>query len=78
MAKTTNQTTTESQDEKVVAQAKDFWTRFSKPIIYGGGLIILLVGGWLGYNQFVLEPQQKKANDAISKAQAYFAKDSLH
>ena len=77
MAKTINQTTATSQDEKVVAQAKDFWTRFSKPIIYGGGLIILLVGGWLGYNQFILAPKQKKANDAISKAQAYFAKDSL-
>jgi tetratricopeptide (TPR) repeat protein len=66
-----------TEDVKAVEQAKDFWGRYSKSIIYAGAAIVLIIGGWLGYKQFILEPKQKKANEAISKAQAYFAKDSL-
>jgi tetratricopeptide (TPR) repeat protein len=74
--KTTNTVATSKQEHTGVA-TKDFWTRFSKPIIYAGGAVILIVGGWLAYQQWVVEPKQKKANDAISKAQEYFSKDSL-
>ncbi|MFN5333968.1 MAG: tetratricopeptide repeat protein [Bacteroidota bacterium] len=77
MADNTTKTVSGIEEEKVVATAKDFWSRFSKPIIYAGGAIILLIGGWLGYQQWVVAPKQKKANDAISKAQEYFGKDSL-
>lgn len=77
MADKTNNTAQTADGEKGLAQAKDFWSRFSKPIIYAGGAIILLVGGWLAYQQWVVAPKQKKANDAISMAQEYFAKDSL-
>lgn len=65
-------------DAPVVQQAKDFWSRFSKPIIYAGSAIILLAGGWLAYTNFIVAPKNKKANEAISKAQEYFAKDSLN
>ena len=77
MADNTTKTVSGIKEENGVATAKDFWSRFSKPIIYAGGAIILIVGGWLGYQQWVVAPKQKKANDAISKAQEYFAKDSL-
>jgi tetratricopeptide (TPR) repeat protein len=77
MADKTNNTAQTADGEKGLAQAKDFWSRFSKPIIYAGGAIILIVGGWLAYQQWVVAPKQKKANDAISMAQEYFAKDSL-
>lgn len=71
-------TTAQELDEvHVIKQAKDFWSRFSKPIIYVGGAIILLAGGWLAYKNFIQAPKEKKADEAISRAQAYFAKDSL-
>lgn len=77
MADNTTKTVPGSKEENVIATAKDFWSRFSKPIIYAGGAIVLIIGGWLGYQQWVVAPKQKKANEAISKAQEYFAKDSL-
>ena len=75
-----NKTTTAAGTEElqVVEQAKDFWSKYSKPVLYAGSAIVLILGGWLGYKQLILEPKQIKANDAISKAQAYFAKDSLN
>ena len=70
-----------------VEKAKDFWTRFSKPIIYAGSTIILLIGGWYGYNKFVKQPNEVKATDMIFPAEQLFDKmaqagnfnkDSIH
>ena len=33
-------------DEIVIAKAKDFWTRYSKPIMIACAVIIIGVGGW--------------------------------
>lgn len=74
----TKKTVAQELDEvHVIKKAKDFWGRFSKPVIYAGTAVIFIAGGWLGYKNFILGPKQKKANEAISRAQAYFAKDSL-
>ncbi|HMO32430.1 MAG TPA: tetratricopeptide repeat protein [Lacibacter sp.] len=77
MTDTKKASLTEPDETQVVQKAKDFWTRFSKPIIYAGSAVILLAGGWLAYTNFIVAPKAKKANDAISWAQAYYAKDSL-
>ena len=70
----------------VVGKAKDFWTKFSKPIIYVGSALILVIGGWLGYKSFVKEPNEAKAAEMIFPAetvfdkmtQAGFSKDSIN
>ena len=62
---------------KVLNQAKGFWEKFSKPVIYGGTALIVLLGGYFGYKKLVLEPKEEKANDAIWHAQQYFEMDSL-
>ncbi|RYZ57966.1 MAG: tetratricopeptide repeat protein [Chitinophagaceae bacterium] len=67
--------TTES--EAVVDRAKDVWSRFGKTISIVLGAIILVVGGILVYNNFVVGPKEKKASDAIFRAQEYYAQDSL-
>jgi TolA-binding protein len=77
MADTKKTTVQEVDESKVIEKAKDFWSRFSKPIIYAGSAVILVAGGWLGYKNFIAAPKEKKANEAISRAQSYFAKDSL-
>jgi TolA-binding protein len=77
MADTKKTNVQEVDEVQVLEKAKDFWSKFSKPIIYAGSAIILVAGGWLGYKNFIAAPKEKKANDAISRAQAYFAKDSL-
>jgi predicted negative regulator of RcsB-dependent stress response len=67
--------TTES--EAVIDRAKDFWGRFGKTISIALGAIILVVGGILIYKNFIVGPKERKANDAIFRAQEFFAQDSL-
>jgi predicted negative regulator of RcsB-dependent stress response len=55
-----------------VTKAKDFWAKFSKPIIYTSSAVILLVGAWFGYKYFVTLPKQQKANETIFAAEKYF------
>ena len=63
--------------DKVIERAKGFWEKYSKMIIYGGGALIILLGGYYAYQNFYNEPRELKAYDAIFQAQRYFEKDSL-
>lgn len=49
----------------------------SKYLAYGLGALALLVAGYFAYKQFVVAPQQVEAENAVWKAQQYFAKDSF-
>ncbi len=62
------------ESNQVVEKARDFWTKFSKPIIYAGSAIILVVGGWYGYQKLVKEPNEIKAADLIFPAEQLFGK----
>ncbi|HEX4958298.1 MAG TPA: tetratricopeptide repeat protein [Lacibacter sp.] len=77
MSETKKTTAQELNEVQAVKQAKDFWGKYSKPVTYIGGLIILVAGGWLAYKNFIIGPKEKKAGEAISMAQTYFAQDSL-
>lgn len=74
------------EKNEIVEKAKGFWAKFSKPIIYVGGAIILLIGGWVGYKNLVLAPKEEKAAEVIFPAeqlfdkmtQAGFNKDSIN
>ncbi|MFC4261494.1 tetratricopeptide repeat protein [Ferruginibacter yonginensis] len=66
---TTETTTTEAQPIK-----KDFWATYSKPIIYVGGAVIILIAGYFGYKKFVVEPKEIKANEAVFQAESLFDK----
>lgn len=78
MAETTKQVHhPRTENVEVVDRARDFWSQNSKVITIVGLAIILLGGGWLAYKNFVKEPQERKAADAIFKAEEYFKMDSL-
>jgi predicted negative regulator of RcsB-dependent stress response len=55
----------------VVEKAKDFWSRYNRPVMIIGVIIILVAGGWLGYKKFYKEPNEQKAADAMFKAENY-------
>src|SRR5688500_10023397 len=55
-----------------VEKLAGFWARYSKPIIYGGSLIIVLIGGWLVYKYMVKIPKENKANEAVYPIQKNF------
>ncbi len=58
--------------------ARGFWERYQKPIIAIAAAIVLIIGGWLVYKKFVVEPNEAKAADAMFKAQEHFKNDSLN
>ncbi|MGG9962534.1 tetratricopeptide repeat protein [Ferruginibacter sp. SUN106] len=59
---------------ETLERAKGFWAKFSKPIIYVGSAIILLVGGWYAYGYFVKAPNELKASELIFPAEKLFGK----
>jgi len=66
-----------TESEAVVDRAKDFWTRFGKTISIVLGAVILVVGGFLVYKNLIQGPKEKKANEAIFRAEQFYAQDSL-
>ncbi len=65
-------------DEQVIAKAKDFWGKYSKPLMIVSTLIILGIGGWYAYQNFVKKPKETKASEAIWKAEDYYRMDSIN
>lgn len=68
----------ESQnDERVIEKAKDFWGKYGKLITIASVVVIVLGGGWYGYQNFVKKPKEVKAADVLFKAEEYFRMDSV-
>ncbi|MER3497688.1 MAG: hypothetical protein C4308_03125 [Chitinophagaceae bacterium] len=59
-------------NQVVVERAKDFWTRYNKPLMIVSVVVILVAGGYLGYKKFYKAPREEKAVDAMFKAEAYY------
>lgn len=53
-----------------------FWQNNQKRILTIVGGIAVVIVGWFAYNQFVVEPNEQKAQETIYKAEDYFAQDS--
>ena len=68
---------TGSGNDEIIAKAQDFWTRYQKQITIALAVIVLAIGGWYGYKNFVQNPKTAKAVDAMYKAEEYYAMDSL-
>jgi len=75
MAEKKNTVPTDS--DEIIARAQDFWTKYQKQITIVLAVVVLGVGGWWGYRNFVVKPKQEKAVDAMFKAEDYYRKDSL-
>jgi len=64
-------------NEEVIAKARDFWTRYNKPLLIVCGAIILLGGGYLAYKKFYQAPNETKAADYSFRAEEYYRMDSV-
>lgn len=58
-------------------EVQDYWERNNRKIIIVFSIIIVLAGSYFGYKYLYRLPEEKKAVEAIAKAQEYFASDSL-
>jgi len=65
---------TKSEPVEAFDRVKGFWEKFSRPIIYVGSAIILLIAGWFAYNELVVAPNEQKASELIFPAENLFAK----
>ena len=65
------------ESEEIIAKAQDFWTRYQKQITVVLAVVVLAVGGWYGYKNFIQKPKAEKAIDVMFKAEEYYRMDSL-
>ncbi|MGI8951751.1 MAG: tetratricopeptide repeat protein [Chitinophagaceae bacterium] len=59
-------------------KAKSFWMKYQKPILGVVTGILLIIIGWYAYQNWFVQPKEEQAEDAVFKAQQYFAMDSLN
>jgi tetratricopeptide (TPR) repeat protein len=64
------------EEKNVVAEAQQFWGKYSKLITYVIAAIVIIVAAILGYRNFVQEPNEKKASEAMFRAEEYYRMDS--
>jgi tetratricopeptide (TPR) repeat protein len=56
---------------------KNFQDQYGKKAGIGVSLVLILVLGYFGYNQFVQEPKEKQATESMFRAEDYFRMDSI-
>lgn len=77
MAEVKHQVHHKSESEQVIERAKDFWAKYGKITTIIAVAVIILGGGFLAYKYMIVEPKEQKAEEAIWRAEDYFAQDSL-
>jgi tetratricopeptide (TPR) repeat protein len=65
---------TVATEQSVIGGIQSFWNQHSKKIIYVGSAVIVLLLGWIGYQKFIVEPNEQKANETIFLAENLFDK----
>lgn len=63
--------------QQSVDRAQDFYSKNKNFILVALVAVVVAVGGFIGYNRFFKEPNEKKAQEAIFAAQNYLAVDSF-
>lgn len=66
-----------STEEQLIQRGQNFWSKYSKMIVGGVLALVLLVGGYFAYTQFIQKPAVEKANEAIWRSQEHFKTDSF-
>lgn len=64
------------EEKNPVAQLQNTWDRYGKQASYVLLAIIVIVGGFLAYRNMVSEPNEKKATEAMFRAEEYYRQDS--
>jgi tetratricopeptide (TPR) repeat protein len=67
----------EKNGEEALSQVTGFWNKNSKKIISVSVGLIILIGGYLGYKNFIQLPNEQKASEELFAAESNFRKDSF-
>jgi predicted negative regulator of RcsB-dependent stress response len=57
-------------------QFEKYWAKYGKQTSYALAVLVLLIAGFVGYKYYVQEPNEKKATEAMFRAEEYFRMDS--
>lgn len=68
---------TQAEEKDTVQQVTGIWEQYGKKALIGIAVIVVIVGGYYAYRTLVTAPNEKKANEAIFAAEAYFRMDSV-
>ena len=66
----------ELDTDQVVLRVQGFFEKFGKQLAIGLGAIIVVVGGFYSYKEFIIKPKEEKASEYLYKAQQFFSQDS--
>jgi TolA-binding protein len=64
------------EEKNPVADIRHSWERYGKQVSYVLIAILLLVGGYIAYRNWIAEPNERKAVDAMFRAEYYYRVDS--
>lgn len=67
----------ENKDQEVIDKALGFWQSYGKKVSIALGILVVAVGGYWAYSNYIQLPKENKANEAIFVAENYFRKDSF-
>ncbi|PUZ20651.1 Tetratricopeptide repeat-containing protein [Chitinophaga costaii] len=74
---TTKPAKSEFDLQESMDRAEDFYKKNQNVILGAIAAVVILVGGYFAYGNFVSKPKEQKAQAMIFHAQEYFAKDSF-
>lgn len=69
--------TQEFDEQVVITKARDFWARNGKWTTIASIIVILVAGGWYGYQKFMVAPKEAKAAEVMFRAEEYYRMDSV-
>jgi tetratricopeptide (TPR) repeat protein len=75
MAKNNKQEKAQTQEN--LTSTESFIDKYKKPLMIGGGAIVVIVLGIIGYQKFVKEPHEEESKEAYWNAFYEFQNDSL-
>jgi len=67
----------EPEANEPVHRVVSIWDQYSKQILGGIAVVVVVAAGIFGYKYFVSDPNEKAANESIFQAETYFRADSV-
>ena len=62
--------------EEAMSSSEAFIIKYKNKFLAGIAAIVIVVGGVLGYQHFISEPNEKKASEALFRGEQYFLADN--
>lgn len=68
----------EAEKNEALRKAETFWQRNGKTLSYAVIGLLVVIGGYVAYQNWVVKPKEQKATDLIGPAQTFYGIDSFN